>query len=597
MDGANGNGNNSNHNGGDAGVGCNAALSHDPPNPRLGQRVSVNLDMLRGSPLTINWEILDPDGLGVTLTLRNDDYTAEFVAEKSGTYSATVSVASDVGHCDANDSVNVSPPNAATENVIVMLTPADLSLAPRQRKTLEIVGHTPRTDLQFNLEQGLLASVALEGPDGPMAGYVRITPSGSTLHHEGYYSPQSNPIQFRLLGTAIHDVLVVPDTETVAPAAISGLSVTEIQNAATFQFDRGVAVQGTVLDPNATGLTDARVVLRCDDVPSGVGVASMITGAFSLYARPGTCTVALVPPEGSQWPELTVPDTGGVTVTEGVPLSLDFAFRDLTFRTFSGRVLSSDGSTPVPDARITLLSESLADPGELTITSDGSPVGPDPVTGRFRQTQHSQADGSFAYASVPSGIYTALVEPPSDRPSILKAIDLTTGDLIDHSLQLAQPVRLFGTVEGEPEEAGGPVVPVSDARVVAVTDLGTGSSIETVTDQGGNFQLLVTDGATYTIRFVPDAQSGFASLPGFAVEVLGVAGEMRLLDPGGDNPLLLRGLELSGTVLGEGSGAGVLVQVFCQACGHNLPVAETFTDAARAFTLSVPDPGLEETTP
>jgi hypothetical protein len=41
----------------------------------------------------------------------------------------------------------------------------------------------------------------------------------------------------------------------------------------------------------------------------------------------------------------------------------------------------------------------------------------------------------------------------------------------------------------------------------------------------------------------------------------------------------------------------VLLQLFCQACGNPFPLADAFTDPASAFTLVVPDPGLEEVTP
>jgi hypothetical protein len=396
---------------------------------------------------------------------------------------------------------------------------------------------------------------------------------------------------------ATYDVLVVPDTDTVAPAAMTGQTAAQLTDPNAFIFTRGEPVQGALVDPNTQGLSDAQVVLRCNDVPSGVGVTGIITGTFALYARPGTCTATVVPPDGSQWPELLVPGTTGIEVVAGANLSLNFEYRALTFRTLSGQVTETGGATPVENARITLVSDQLADVADLTITGDSTPVGPLTVSGRWRGSTVSNASGGYQFLSVPAGTYTAVIEPPDGQATLVTNIDLTAGDLINHGLQSAEPVLLKGTVYGEPEFQADPPEEADNVRVVAVTDLGAGSAVETVTDSMGYFELPVVDGATYTLRFIPNVNAGLAWMVGLEVDVQAVSGEQVVRGPNDSDLVLARGLKLSGEIAGPGSGEGVLLQIFCQNCGHILPMAETFTNAASTFVLNVPDPGIEEASP
>jgi hypothetical protein len=579
---------------------CYLVLDHDPPSPRVGELVSVDASIYNGTPLYYNWTVTDPNGTPVPFSERNNGRTIEFVPGLSGTYNVNVVV--DIPgpmSCSPGDTlVTVAAQDADEETFTLVLTPAEINLAPRQQRNLVVLGRTPQSGLQFQLDPGTPVSIELEGPGGPTDGYVRLTPVGGNLHMEDFYSTQQTPPEFRLFDMATYDVFVVPDTDSVAPAAMTGLTVTEIQNPDTFVLTRGEPVLGSVTDMNAQGLADARVILRCDDVPSAVGVTMNITGAFALYSRPGTCLVTVVPPDGSRWPELVVPDTLGVEVVSGISLSLDFTYRDLTFRTLSGTVVDTDGVTGVPDARVSLISQQLTDLADMVITGDGTPVGPVAVSGAWRGTVLSDTQagnqGDYQFSSVPAGVYRAVIEPPGGPATVVESIDLTAGDLIGQQLQLTDPVSLHGWVEGEPGTDGAPNEPAADVRVVAVTELGTGSSVETVTDQTGYFELPVVRGAGYTLRFIPGPNAGLSWLVGLQVDV---QGSQQVLGPDANNPLLSRGLRLTGQVAGAGSGAGVLMQIFCQGCGHLNPLAETFTDAASSFVLVVPDPGLVDVQP
>jgi hypothetical protein len=573
---------------------CELALLFDPADPVTGQTLQTHLQVMYGTPINPAWTVQDPDGVAVTHYLRNGDMTAEFIPTIAGTY--TVKMEAELAEdptvaCTVADHITVATANGHSQELVLRLTPPDPSTAPRQDKHLTVFGATPQTNLELHLAAGRQVSLSVDDPDGQsIPAYLRLTPVAHDLVIDRYYNPSANTVDLRVADGASYDILVVPDLEPdiVAPQLFLDLTADDM---ALLALEEGIVVSGSVVDESAQGIAGARVVLRCNGVPSTVASTSVGTGGFSLLAREGQCTAHFRPPAGSARPSLKVSADANVIVAPSTETELVAAYHPLALRTFSATVKDT-ADAPLANARVTLSNETDSAAGQITVLYGGVEQQTIDATGTVQKTIVTDSGGSWSTpVELPAGLYTVLIEPNDGQTATLTTVDLTTADATDVTLQLAPAALVSGTVWHR--TTADALVPSPNVRVVATTNLGMGGSVETTTDASGHFSLATVEGARYQLKLIPAATAGLAR----RVDLTFVAQDGLILGAAGEKIILPRGLSLSGTLSGAGSGADVLIQVFEGQDGSAAPVCQTVTDAAGAFRLTVPDPGVEEDNP
>lgn len=576
----------------DASISCNMAMTFDPEAPEVGDLVAVDLTVISGTVISSQWEVHDLQNNTINVETRNDGRTAEFVPTVAGTHTVTITatMAEDPATpCVHTETLSVTAPSAKEEVFVIRITPPDLTAAPRQDTYLTVSGHTPVTDLEIPISGGQLVSMEVEGPgQQPLSAYLRLTRTGSRLVTEGYYSAGGEPVESRIDAEPddIFEVLVIPDMEVelVAPAHLEQMSLDDLTAIA---LSEGQLVAGSVVDDVGQPVVGTEVVLRCDEVPSTVGVVSdMINGTFSLLARPGRCGLQVVVPETSGLPRLEVDPEYGFDLEAGHIPTVDVSYAPPVYRSFLAEVTDQHGD-PLPDAKVTLTSESIGSAAELTVTVDQAVQMSADATGVVRRSVWTDSQGTWASPlELPAGEYEVLVEPAGSANTTITSIDLSTSDATDATLQLSPPALVSGTVLG-----GDEAEPVAGVEVLATTTLGMGSSVTSTTDASGDFELSLIEGATYRLSFKPPSGSEFARLVDVEVEALD---GLDVADAMAAPIVLPEALVVSGTVTSAQSGRGsVLLQVFRQQQGVT-PLFQCVTDASGEFTLFLPDPGLED---
>ena len=189
----------------------------------------------------------------------------------------------------------------------------------------------------------------------------------------------------------------------------------------------------------------------------------------------------------------------------------------------------------------------------------------------------TNASGALPAMMLPAGTYDLIVEPPFGSNDGLTAITKIVAGASTWSLQVQPPITLQGQVLGDK----GQVVP--NARVTAVEMVGLGAAPSTTTDANGKYKIMNVDrGAPVTLLVEPDAashQSG-TRLPLAA----GTTSADVVLGPG---------LRIEGFVTKAGGQALVAteVDVLCDSCGSDTPLATSITDGSGMYFIYLPDPG------
>lgn len=591
--GSNGNDNNSNTNHNQA---CGYYLQLDPTTPEAGELVTLDVQYSGYcNPSTYTWSVTDPDGLPVSLTVRNPPRVAEFMPIQPGGYEANVTVRDTSTDSDFNvyRAFTVTDPGGEQRAYLLRFTPPASSGVPRQQQVVMLIGNTPLTNQVYTLEGGMQVSNVLNGPNGPFSAYLRLIQSGFPLYRE-LHVPSNGAFSVQMLADVTYDVVVIPDDPTPAPALLSGQTVLDLTDPATLTFDQGVPVAGYVLDASGLPVTDTQVGLRRGQLPSGVGTADWFDGRFTLLARPGQQAVEISPPPGTGLPQVSIPAGGVVEVIAQTNLELTFEYEPLAVTPVELRVVAgAPGSEqPVPDARVTLSATHLPDVGTLTVSRDSIELASIPASGTFRITAMTDANGELPQLLVPAGYYQVVIEAPADVPAgygttILDAFAVEEATPVVQDLALSAPSLLQGTVA----DASG--IPVSGVRVVAVTTVGIGSAVEANADGAGFFSLAVIGGAEYILQVMPEPATGLGRLRLLVVAQPPVT----TLTGGGPGGALVApsGLRLGGTVLLQnGSLPGVLVQAIPSQVPGEPVIAEALTGAGGAFEMVLPDPGGAE---
>ncbi len=588
--------NDNNTNGNNNSSPCSYYVSSTPLSPDVGDLVTMEVSYSGTcSPSTYSWAATDPDLLDATLNVRNPPRTAELLADKPGYYVVSVDIFDSFSDSTmtATGGFLAADPTGQHRSYLLRFTPPSSSDLPRQQEVITLIGNTPMTGQSFALESGTNLDNDLSGPGGPFSAYLRLIQSGFPLYREMHVD-SSGAFSLQMLANATYDVVVIPDDDTPAPVLLSGQTLFDLQASSAFTFDAGTWVAGYVLDASALPVTDAQVGLRADVLPSGIGTADGFDGRFTLLARPGDQAVEIAPPESTGLPRVQIPQSTHVEVVAQSSLELSFAYADLELTSVQLRVMAGPvgSEQPLEDARVTLEATHLSDVGTLTVTRDGSELASLDASGSFRVTATTGADGRFAPVLVPAGTYRVIIEAPGDVPAgygttVVQSF-VVSGATLSQDVSLVAPWELSGLVVDEE----GAWVP--NVRVVAVTTLGVGSAVESVTDDAGHFSLPVVGGASYTLLVMPDPGQGLGRLR--FTDVLVDQPVSVVMGQGADGALVLSsGLTLAGRVTLQSTPVGgVLVQAIPSGVDGEPVLGEAVTSPGGDFEMVLPDPGGSE---
>ncbi len=551
-----------------------------PPSPVEGDLVKAEL-VVDGTLLSVRWAVTGPDGHSVSFFPRDEDRAVEFLADASGQYVVEASLETDKGFCEASGTVAVHRDDAKRELYRFVFTPADPSSFPRQETIVTVFQDSPISDMTFSLESGVLVHLAVSGPSGPLAAYVRLVPAGGELLLEGFYEPSGAPLEFRLDPDAAYDVFVVPQSPTVAPMVFRNQSTVFLaaQDPYDLALDAGRTVVGQVVDDGMQGIYGVGVTMSCGDRPSSLSQTDL-TGRFALAARAGSCGLAVLPPAETGLPAAMLSSSAGLWLLQSGELDVLVRYAGISFGSVDVTVSYPDG-TPAENANLIVTSQDASMVAEVSATVDGEEQGTWSATGLWRVTAVTDSQGMAHVGPGPSGPISILVEPARREYTSKLSVQLPLSDATSVDLSLSEPVevhgRVFDAVDGERD--------MSSVVVKAVLREGTGATLSATCAPDGSFLLAVPFGVAFDLVMEPgrDMELVGRRIRGLVMEESGPV-------PGfPDGVPLERGLTVSGQVLGTNTG-GALVQVFCSTCGEQDPVAETVVGSDGRLTVVVPNP-------
>ncbi|GAA4688502.1 MFS transporter [Pseudonocardia yuanmonensis] len=244
-------------------------------------------------------------------------------------------------------------------------------------------------------------------------------------------------------------------TEPITPAGPSPQDA-----AGPAGYGPGPEVNGIVHRADGAGLADA-VVTVTD--PAGRQEGRALTGPDGGYRIPLTHggTYLVVATSGAFQPHAAMVAVADRPVRHDVPLAGTCAVR--------GAVRDAEG-TPVDDATITLID----------------------ARGDVAATGRPDAGGRYRLEGVPEGRYTLTVTGASFAP-VAAAVELRTGTVTDHDVELPRRARLVGTVVAAGDGRG-----VAEALATLID--GRGAVVaSTVTGPDGSFVFENLPGGTYTL--------------------------------------------------------------------------------------------------
>ncbi len=571
---------------GDAGVTCSFYYDITPDDGLTAPVTVVATAVVNDGGLTgvrnITWTV-QFEGQDITPAPEGDNSQISFLAEQPGDY--YIQIAGDIGGkgCTAtNGTETVLDPNAGSRQYRLRLVPAPGQPAPVQERIIRVFGEIGASLPPISMDNGTEVGGTLKGPgDIPLAAYLRVAQVGSLSAAVETFADSAG--EFSLwLDPSLHDFLVVPADETLAPMRFSSVNVTTLNELTITQGD---AISGTVRDGAGQPLANARVSLRIDDVPSTIATTDG-AGAFTVYGRAGgATTINVVPPAGSGLPQLDLDAGAGLVAASATPLAIQYA-AGLSSRTVSVNVTRADAATPVPLAGTTWIADGIAAAGTVT-PNGGSALD---ASGRVRVTAMANGSGAITGLTLPETSYTVLVEPTPSTPSsellAMRSVDLSAGMPTPAALSLSAGATIQGVVSDDDQ------LPVSGVRVTASPRGAIANSPTTsgsaVTNAAGQYTLLVVGGGSYDLRYDSLANTHGQSVASVTAPAEGM-NEQRNVTLADAVPVTAQ-VTIPGI---PGGASGVSVTALCFDCtGPDAvrPVAEAVTGLNGVFTLAIPDP-------
>jgi len=584
---------------GGASGGCEATLAAVSP-PDLGKleffpgalaRVSASAIRTRSVPVSFVWEVLwlGPQTMKVdTMPVDPAQTAVDFPVAHEGDYRITVFVAGDLA-CKS-----VRP--AVAQRAVFSLR-ASARGYPLQDLSLNLHAGDPQPALPpVQLDPGVAVSLAPQQVGGgALRAYARVSSAASQLAVEG--DTFQGPLVTQLLPAASYDVLIIPDDQLpLAPLLVRGLPTAWERTV----VDAGIPIQVTARygAGGSLALAGARMILRQGALPSTVGTSDA-SGRMTVWARAGTLTALVLPPDGSGLPQATIGTAGGAGIVLGdvAAMNMRMTWDPITTAPLTVQVRSSDGATPVAGAQVHATSRVIAGAAPVEVGTLVVGVGtPAPVSLRAVGTTDvavtTDAAGVATFSALPVGDLTLLVVPPVGADGNVPAttaltsvpITLARGGGPAQTVTLARKVELSGVLLPASATAGAIITGV-DASITA-----PGRVVTATVGADGSYSLLVDPGRRYQLIVDPIAGATVARA------ALGTVASGT-----GDTVLPERTLPaghlVTGTVSSAAAGPlpGVRLQVFCPAWSQQCPNPDlaldtAVTDADGRFQLRLPEP-------
>jgi hypothetical protein len=487
----------------------------------------------------------------------SDPLRVHYAATEGGTYDFFVRFPSG---CTGHGSIELLDPTVASQNYILRALPPESSGLPLTDTPFTIHGHAEK-GVVINLDPGTPFTGTLNGPSGGVPGQLRfIADKGADAvvltNAVGLFT-------VNVQGLGQYTPLLVPTSPTLAPRLFTQKVYGSDFGKVAFTVDAGAVVSGNVFDPMSLAVSGANVVLHAGAQPSTLGTSDA-AGAFALRAGAGSgYTMTFGAPE---FPEgavenVPVPPTG--------PIKIQYTIGRVPV---GGTVVASDGTTPVPNARVTI---TCTDPpskvADVTINGALSSA-----LGRVSRVVKTDAAGALPPLQLPSGNYDLVIEVP---PPFTDGLTSTSKQLTGPdtwNLTLAKRITLNGIVRDTMGKG------VEGVKVTAYELAGLGSAPVATTVAGGTFSLTVDPGAPIQLLAEPQADVHLAA--------------KRMSVPKGTTYIdvpLGAGLQVHGTVYrGKIELLGyVRVELLCDGCGSETPLTTAIAGGDGQFNIYVPDPG------
>jgi hypothetical protein len=492
-----------------------------------------------------------------------------FIAIEPGIYDVSVTISGGFTSCPfASAPITVRAPGANSNIYRLRAVPPPATGVPPQEQVIEVDGGGDAIK-NISLDPGITAAGTVRnGMGGPgIPAYLKFMPGSAPLAFTERFTTAGGSYSTKLVGVT-HDVLVIPESTTLAPKLVTWTPTTT-----SLVVGPGQVVTGTVRNPAATGLAGAKVQLMANGVPSTIATTAG-DGSFSLRAdfpAGSTITVNVTPPAASGLPRLQA--TGTFTLTSAMQINFSAALQTCNL-----------SSTPVrrdtvnqPGAKVTVVGTLAVNAGTVTAGAAANALG----TVRIA----ASADGS--------GLLPSVLVP---RAATLSAVtQLGPTDFAVDGLDTSACPALVIDAPALAVAAGIAKTPANgvldglrvEATPVGVLALADAQTISTTTDSNGAFSLALAANGHYDVRFV-DPQARVARredsnfLPGSIPDdvimplAVGIRGKVSISSTAQPLPL-------------------TSIMLLCTQCSSGVdaarPIAHATTNGLSEYRLAVPDPG------
>lgn len=548
-----------------------------PVEPLVGDTIDVDASIVELSTSGrqgFQFEVIGPDDRARAVAPRfpEDTSRVEFVADIVGTYTVTLFGSVGGAQCQSDSlSVFVAEPGAPAVRYRFRFVPPP-DRGPPQDEVFDIpaAGTEPSYPVGVvGLDDGVEVAGTVRGA-APLAAYLRFVAFDGRAVEA--FSDDTGAFGLRLVAGA-YDVLVVPQSGAEPPVVIPDVIAAQDLD---LIVPGGDAVTGTVVDGAGQPVVGARVSLRVGGVPSTIATTDA-GGGFAVLGHTGAATAVIVtPPAGSGLPRLELDEAAGLTATTTEALTIAYGTA-LTSRPLSVPVVDTDGTTPLPDALVTLIMRPVAAAGTVT------PAGGAALAAGGSDRITAEADGAGTISVVvPEAVYDVVVR--SNAGPTLRAVDLRAGEPAPADLALTPPAHLDGRVVAGDTDIEGAVVRAVPRGLLAAES----AAAVAVTGADGRYRLDVIAGGDYELVVEPVASFARAVVAGVIAPAAGDAAAV-------DDIAVAPAVRVFGAVsiAPQTQVPGVTVQVFCTACTGTaaaIPLAEGITDNRGDFVVWPPAP-------
>jgi len=569
--------------------------------------------------LVWTWTVSDYQNMMFTPTTPDGNQAraiAQFRVPMRGSYLVTATPTGDPLCGPAIRTVNVVDPPGPGFNFRVTANGY-----PTQDKTVKVSDGSGGT---LMLEAGQAFTIKpLDALNGALLDtFVRVSSANQAFAFEA--TTTTRPVTTTLLAMQNYSLLIAPAESASAGAGTSAassvfapymrLSTPSNWSTMPLYIDQGTLITGQTTTAAGDALQNARMQLRSTTgTPSTIGYSDG-NGALTLWARQGSMSAVVIPPDGSGLPVATTAD-GAFSAPGGVPLSLTMHWAAMAQGALTVQVTGADGTSAVANAKVRLASSGVAySAGTLTVQSPGTDDLLVPTTASVTASAQTGADGRVTFPPFPAGVYTLTIIPPAAAaPAAVTTVPVTlTAGAVTQTIALAKKVALTGTLTAKMVPVGGQVTAIDIGNACTVgagcpvgvagsgTSAATGSVVSGQADSNGAFSLAVDPDRTYELIVQPSSggasTAGPAVLPSYHLCSTATAPCTAVNQTGSvGNISLPMGMPYHGLLTDIQTGApvgGASIQVFCSlasaTCDPTVSLAEATSIGDGTFDVILP---------